>query len=69
MDARPSRARVVAALHAAARVVRTVIGAPDYERYVAHARTCHPERAPLTRDEFARQRLERRYNSPGSRCC
>ena len=25
-----------------ARVVRTIIGAPDYERYVENVHTCHP---------------------------
>ncbi len=52
-----------------ARVVRQVIGAPDYERYLQHMRTAHPERPPMTRDEFARERLEARYSRPGSRCC
>ena len=52
-----------------AKVVRTIIGAPDYERYVAHVRECHPDRQPMTRDEFAKSRLEARYNQPGNRCC
>lgn len=52
-----------------ARVVRTIIGAPDYDRYVAHVRQCHPDRVPLTRDEFARERLQARYSQPGNRCC
>ncbi len=54
---------------AAARTLRTIIGAPDYERYVEHVRQCHPGRVPMTRDEFAKQRLEDRYSRPGSRCC
>jgi len=52
-----------------AKVVRTIIGAPDYERYVDHVQTCHPGRTPMTRDEFAKSRLEARYNQPGNRCC
>ena len=52
-----------------ARVIRTIIGAPDYERYVAHVRTCHPGHAVLSREEFAEQRLQARYNQPGNRCC
>ena len=51
------------------RVLRAIIGAPDYERYLAHAAARHPDCQPLTRDEFARQRLESRYSRPGSRCC
>ena len=61
----PLRAR----LRAIAKTVRTIIGAPDYDRYVEHVRTCHPDRTPLTRDEFARDRLEARYSRPGNRCC
>jgi uncharacterized short protein YbdD (DUF466 family) len=51
------------------KVVRTVIGAPDYERYVAHMRDRHPECEIASRDEFMKQRLENRYSRPGSRCC
>ena len=52
-----------------ARVIRTIIGAPDYERYVAHVRTCHPGQAVVSREEFAEQRMQARYNQPGNRCC
>jgi uncharacterized short protein YbdD (DUF466 family) len=51
------------------RVVRTIIGAPDYERYVAHVRQCHPGQPVMTREEFAKSRLEARYSQPGNRCC
>jgi uncharacterized short protein YbdD (DUF466 family) len=50
-------------------VLRTVIGVPDYERYLRHMRARHPEALVLTRDEFVRHRLESRYSRPGSRCC
>jgi uncharacterized short protein YbdD (DUF466 family) len=52
-----------------AKVVRTIIGAPDYERYVAHVKKCHPGQAVMSRDEFAKNRLEARYSQPGNRCC
>lgn len=52
-----------------AKVIRTIIGAPDYDRYVAHVKKCHPDRTPMTRDEFSKSRLEARYNQPGNRCC
>ena len=52
-----------------AKVVRTIIGAPDYDRYVAHVKKCHPGQAPMTRDEFSTSRLDARYNQPGNRCC
>jgi uncharacterized short protein YbdD (DUF466 family) len=51
------------------KVVRTIIGAPDYERYVEHVKKCHPGQKPMSRDEFAKSRLEARYNQPGNRCC
>jgi uncharacterized short protein YbdD (DUF466 family) len=53
----------------ALRVLRTIIGAPDYERYVAHMDAHHPECDVVSRDEFMKQRLESRYSKPGSRCC
>jgi uncharacterized short protein YbdD (DUF466 family) len=53
----------------ALRVLRTIIGAPDYERYVAHMRAHHAECDVVSRDEFMKQRLESRYSKPGSRCC
>jgi uncharacterized short protein YbdD (DUF466 family) len=66
---RPLLQRARAQARRIARTVRTIIGAPDYERYVDHTRHCHPDRVPLTREEFARQRLEDRYSQPGNRCC
>ena len=52
-----------------AHVIRRVIGAPDYERYLAHQQRCHVNEQPLTREAFARDALARRYNQPGNRCC
>ena len=56
-------------LRRVAGVVRTVVGAPDYDRYVSHMRGHHPECQPMSRDEFMQQRMESRYSRPGSRCC
>jgi uncharacterized short protein YbdD (DUF466 family) len=50
-------------------IVRRIIGAPDYDRYVAHLRDHHPGAPPMTYDEFARQRMVERYSRPGTRCC
>ena len=52
-----------------ARIVKTIIGVPDYERYVAHQRNAHPGCELLSREAFMRDRLEARYNRPGSKCC
>jgi len=63
------RAGFLVAAQRVLRVVRTVIGAPDYERYVQHMHEHHASCELLSRDEFMRQRLESRYSRPGSRCC
>ena len=65
--AQPQSVRQVVARAAA--VVRRVIGAPDYDGYVAHVRTHHPGTEPMTREEFMRQRMEDKYSRPGTRCC
>ena len=51
------------------RAVRQVLGAPDYERYLEHARRAHPGEEPLSEDEFCRRRMEDRYSRIGNRCC
>jgi uncharacterized short protein YbdD (DUF466 family) len=56
-------------LVAIARVLRTVIGVPDYERYVRHMQQRHPERPVMSPQEFRCAREAARYNRPGSRCC
>jgi uncharacterized short protein YbdD (DUF466 family) len=58
-----------AALERIGTVVRRIIGAPDYERYVLHVRECHAGQVPMTRAEFEKSRLEDKYNRPGQRCC
>ena len=60
---------LVAKLRRVLGVVRTIIGAPDYDRYVQHMHQHHPECQVASRDEFMQQRLESRYSRPGSRCC
>jgi uncharacterized short protein YbdD (DUF466 family) len=50
-------------------VIRTVVGAPDYARYLAHQRAKHPDATPLSRVEFARERERARYEGTGNRCC
>jgi uncharacterized short protein YbdD (DUF466 family) len=50
-------------------LLHAMLGIADYDRYVAHVVRQHPDRVPLSRDEFARQRMEDRYSRPGARCC
>jgi uncharacterized short protein YbdD (DUF466 family) len=52
-----------------ARVLRRIIGAPDYERYVLHVRTAHPGEEPMNQAQFSKRQLEDKYSRPGSRCC
>ena len=47
-----------------------MVGLPDYERYVAHNRTQHPDRPVMSRAEFVAERTQRRYEGGGAgRCC
>ncbi len=50
-------------------VLRTIIGVPDYDRYLRHMQRHHPECTVLSRADFATERLTARYTRPGSRCC
>jgi len=59
----------VGSIAAIARVIRQIIGVPDYERYLAHFRVAHPGCEPVSPDAFMRERLEERYSRPGSKCC
>ena len=52
-----------------ASVLRRVIGAPDYECYLAHTRLAHPGLEPLSYDEFVREAMRRRYGKGAGRCC
>lgn len=56
-------------LEQAASVVRRIIGAPDYDRYLTHMSTRHPELTPLSREGFISAQLQSRFEKPGARCC
>lgn len=64
-----TRMAVLERLRRVAKVVRRIIGVPDYDVYVQHVATCHPGQTPMTRAEFEKSRLEDRYSRPGQRCC
>lgn len=53
----------------AARTARLAVGIPDYDLYVAHMRSCHPERVPMDRGSFHRERMLARYRGGTTRCC
>jgi uncharacterized short protein YbdD (DUF466 family) len=49
-----------------------MVGLPDYDTYVSHMRTMHPEQVVMTYEEFFRERQQARYgggNGRIGRCC
>lgn len=50
-------------------VVRVIVGAPDYDAYLAHMRRRHPDSVPLGLAAFERELLSSRQRRPGARCC
>jgi uncharacterized short protein YbdD (DUF466 family) len=52
-----------------ARVLRQIVGAPDYERYCEHLARHHPERTPPGREAFYRDFVGRRFGDGPTRCC
>lgn len=53
----------------AVRTARAAVGVPDYAAYVAHLRARHPDRVPMDRAAFHRERMAARYGAGRSRCC
>ncbi|WJF91851.1 YbdD/YjiX family protein [Paraburkholderia bonniea] len=49
--------------------MRLMVGIPDYDTYVAHMRTTHPEQEAMTYEEFFRERQNARYRSGAGKCC
>jgi uncharacterized short protein YbdD (DUF466 family) len=47
---------------------RRIAGIPDYDAYLAHLKSHHPERAIPTAATFFAERQQARYRS-GQRCC
>ena len=50
-------------------IARRVFGVPDYDAYVAHLRTRHPERAVPSKAAFFAERQRAKYQGTGGRCC
>jgi uncharacterized short protein YbdD (DUF466 family) len=42
-----------------------LIGIPDYDNYVEHMKTNHPDKPYMTYNEFFRERQEARYGGSG----
>ncbi len=57
-----------------AKTARLMIGVPDYEAYVAHRRSKHPDEPVMSYEDFFRERQASRYGEGEgggkiSRCC
>jgi uncharacterized short protein YbdD (DUF466 family) len=59
--------RVLRAIKYPWEYLKEISGEKAYDRYLAVHAT-HPDRPPLGRGEFYRQRQDEKYNNPGSRC-
>ena len=49
--------------------LRLMVGLPDYQTYVAHMESTHPDRTPMTYEEFFRERQQARYGGGQGKCC
>ena len=51
---------------------RLMVGVPNYDSYLSHVRTQHPDATPMTKVEFVRNRQAARFGEGGRggfRCC
>ncbi len=47
-----------------------MVGIPDYDNYVQHMKLNHPDKTPMTYEEFFRERQDARYGGKGGfKCC
>ncbi len=52
------------------RTAGAMIGQPDYDAYVRHAATTHPDQPPLDKIAFFRLHEQRRFGGSGAfKCC
>lgn len=49
--------------------LKLMVGLPDYQTYVQHMENTHPDRQPMTYEEFFRERQEARYGGGQGKCC
>jgi uncharacterized short protein YbdD (DUF466 family) len=48
---------------------RLMVGIPDYDRYVEHVSTHHPEQPIMSYRDFFDNRQQARYGTGMKRCC
>ena len=49
--------------------LRLMVGMPDYDNYLSHMATTHPDKEPMSYEEFFRNRLQARYGGGKAGCC
>lgn len=69
MKRRDWRGAFITGWNRAVQLGRVIIGVPDYETYLSHQRAHHPERVPMSYEQFFRDRQAARYKGGGGRCC
>jgi uncharacterized short protein YbdD (DUF466 family) len=63
------RERIGTIWRKAVQTARLAIGVPDYDVYVAHMRSHHPQAHVMNYTEFFNERQQKRYGNGSSRCC
>ncbi|HEX9933370.1 MAG TPA: CstA-like transporter-associated (seleno)protein [Allosphingosinicella sp.] len=64
--------RLREALKRARETARLMVGLPDYDTYLAHRRAVHPGEPAMSREQFHRERTDRRFGGGADRigrCC
>jgi len=61
--------RIVRTWRALVAAARRIGGIPDYDAYVAHLASHHPERAIPSAADFFAERQSARYRAGAGRCC
>ncbi|MBE3597203.1 MAG: YbdD/YjiX family protein [Hydrogenibacillus sp.] len=58
------------AVKTVSRHCKTIFGMPNYERYLEHHRTHHPDEPPMSEREYYVYALQNRYaDGKANRCC
>lgn len=50
-------------------MARLMVGQPSYDAYLTHMQSHHPQRQPLSRRQYFRDREQARYGGGNGRCC
>jgi uncharacterized short protein YbdD (DUF466 family) len=58
---RPAMTRIRLVCEVVTQTARLMVGVPDYQTYVDHTRTTHPDKAVMSYEEFFRERQSARY--------